>query len=802
MKIATATLVFAIFLTCSMPGLAQRIAGGREHSLVVCGDSTVWGWGRNNTGFLGDGTNTNRSTPVQVRGAGNVGFLKGVVAVVGGEYYSVALKSDGTVWTWGQNSYGLHGDGNTTMNTIRTSPGQVRGPGNVGFLTGIIAIAGIGHHCVALKNDGTVWTWGNNGYGQLGDTTLPTGNLNNIGSALPVQVMGPNGVGYLNNVVAIQASYASSTALKSDGTVWTWGHNGNGALGIGNQTDSRTPVQVVGLNNTGFLTGVRAITNGGDNCMALLSDSSVVSWGFNNTGLCGDGTGFLRTSPVRVLGPFGAGFLTNVKSIFASLTNNYAVQYDGTVLAWGPNSDGQIGDSTTVTRRFPVKVKGPNNVGFFTGAKEISGGLFYSLLLKDDGSIWNWGNNSSLYFLGDGTTVDKWVPQQVAVCAALFVRDSILQNTTCSGPCDGRVTVKVITGSSPFRFNWSNGDTTQTISNLCNGVYQVTVIDATNNTATASVTLGTAPGSFAGTVSADKDSICAGQSVQLTNTGSTGSVQWQSATGTGSFSNINAATGLTYNSPNLISNTLFRVVVTNGACSDTSASKKIVVNPLPVPPVLSADKDTICASDSAMIQTSPGAYASYSWNNGDTRNFTYAKFAGGFWVTVTDGNGCSAVSNRVNMAVYPVPSVSIIVQGDTLSSFGAVSYQWYYNGSAISGATAPVYVARQSGAYSVAITDANGCRAVSTPTNVGVNGIANMADGNFRISPNPVANYLIIQSTEVHQKIQSIRVYDMLGRLMATDNKNYMDVSQLPAGAYCVIISTEQGDYQQRIIKQ
>ena len=124
-----------------------QIAGGGEHSIALKSDGTVWAWGNNWVGQLGDGTTSHRSTPVQVSG------LSGVIAIAGGGYHSIALKSDGTVWAWGWNEYGQLGDGTTSH---RSTPVQVSG------LSGVIAIAGGGYHSIALKSDGTVWAWGNN----------------------------------------------------------------------------------------------------------------------------------------------------------------------------------------------------------------------------------------------------------------------------------------------------------------------------------------------------------------------------------------------------------------------------------------------------------------------------------------------------------------------------------------------------------------------------------------------------------------------------------------------------------------
>ena len=258
-------------------GPLKAIAAGNTHSLVLKADGTVWSWGLNTYGQLGDGTTTQRLTPVQVQG------LTSVVAISAGKEQNMVLKADGTVWAWGYNAYGNLGDGTRTQRLI---PVQVQG------LTNVVAMAygGGSGHGVALKADGTVWAWGNNTLGQVGNGAV------SVAQATPVQVGG------LANVVAIAAGDAHSLALESDGTVWAWGVNDsapwaagcNGQLGDGTTTNRLIPVQVHGL------TGVAAIAGGGSHSLALKSDGTVWAWGCNNMGQLGDGTTTNRLTPVQV----------------------------------------------------------------------------------------------------------------------------------------------------------------------------------------------------------------------------------------------------------------------------------------------------------------------------------------------------------------------------------------------------------------------------------------------------------------------------------------------------------------------
>jgi len=192
------------------------LAAGGTHSLALRADGTVWAWGWNDQGQLGDGTDTDRHTPVRVRG------LTDVVAVAAGRAHSLALRADGTVWAWGSNEDGELGDG---TDTDRHTPVKVPG------LSDVVAVAARDWHSLALRADGTVWAWGNNRFGQLGDGT-------DTDRHTPVKVPG------LTDVVAVAAGEYHSLALRADGTVWAWGRNGYGQLGDGTTTHRHTPVKV------------------------------------------------------------------------------------------------------------------------------------------------------------------------------------------------------------------------------------------------------------------------------------------------------------------------------------------------------------------------------------------------------------------------------------------------------------------------------------------------------------------------------------------------------------------------------
>jgi YVTN family beta-propeller protein len=322
----------------------------------------VEAWGYNLDGELGNGSFTT-SSPYGISSPGAVSGLSGVVAVAGGQFHSLAVKSDGTVWAWGSNNYAQLG---YAVESNSDTPGQVIGPGGSGFLTGVVAIAGGGAHSLALKSDGTVWAWGNNGNGQLGDGTTTT-------TGMPVQVSG------LTGVVAIAGGGAHSLAVKSDGTVWAWGNNGNGQLGNGTFVASNTPVQVSGL------LGVVAIAGGVTHSLALKSDGTVWAWGNNGNGQLGNGTFVASNTPVQASG------LSGIVAIAADGIgfHSIALKSDGTVWAWGDNELGELGNGTFTESDTPVQVSG------LSGVVAIAAGGYHSLTLMSDRTVWDWGANDS-----------------------------------------------------------------------------------------------------------------------------------------------------------------------------------------------------------------------------------------------------------------------------------------------------------------------------------------------------------------------------------------------------------------------
>lgn len=337
----------------------SKIAGGGNHTIALKTDGTVLAWGLNSSGELGDGTTTitDSIVPVPVP----VVNLTNVTAIAAGFAFSVALKDDGTVWTWGASFDGQLGNGSLTESSV---------PVQVSNLSGVTAISAGAYHCIALKNDGTVVAWGDNSYGQAGDGTK-------IDRPIPVTVIN------LTGAAAISAGFAHNYALKNDGSVVAWGFNGDGEFGNGDTTSSTTPVPISGLSN------VAAITAGGFHGFAKKLDGTVWTWGKNLNGQLGLGDFTNRLTPVQNTA------LTGVTALAGDFDHSLALQPDGTLLAWGENGVGQLGTGTRDTSNVPVTVG-------LSGVASFATGQFFSLAVKGDGTVFAWGFNATGQF-GNGS---------------------------------------------------------------------------------------------------------------------------------------------------------------------------------------------------------------------------------------------------------------------------------------------------------------------------------------------------------------------------------------------------------------
>ena len=351
------------------------IANGAFHTVIAMNDGTVRAVGYNNSGQLGVNDTTNRLTPVTVLN------ITSSTAVAGGYYHTAVLLADGTVRTFGRGAQGQLGVNDTTQ---RNTPVQVWG-----ISSSATAVACGGYHTAILLANGTVWTFGLNGFGQLGVNDIlirPT----------PVQIWGIS-----SSATAIACGYNHTAVLLANGTVLTFGNNPHGGLGVNDTTSRLTPVQVWGISSS-----ATAITCGLYITSVLLADGTVRTFGRNTVGQLGLNDKTSRLTPVQVFG------ISSSATAVACGNNQTAVLLaNGTVRTFGQNANGQLGVGDTANRSTPVQVWGISSsaVAIATGPNAI-----HATILLSDGSVRTVGYNTYGQ-LGVADTVNRWIPVKVGV---------------------------------------------------------------------------------------------------------------------------------------------------------------------------------------------------------------------------------------------------------------------------------------------------------------------------------------------------------------------------------------------------
>jgi len=378
--------------------LKEHLACGDQHTIALKTNGEVWAWGTNASGQLGNNSTTQSSVPIRVNGVNNVGFLNDAIAVAAGADHSLAILCDGSVVAWGNNSLGQLGNGTHTQSLF---PIQVQG-----LPTGVRAfsIAAGDFHSAVVMEDGTVWTWGGNANGQLGNNTTNE-------ALTAVQVRGIANSGFLTAAFEVAAGGSHTLVLMRDSTVCAFGDAGKGQTGNGNfGGNDVTPVKVLDNVSNLELKNVISIEGGNDHSIAVQVNGTVKTWGGNSSGQLGDGTTVDKAKAISVAG-IGA-----AKSVAAGFGFSGVILRDSSTWTWGVNSFGQLGDNTKGTNRLlPVQRHGILNVGFLQSAMAIAAGKEFCTELIDDnfyGTYCSSGYNLNGQ-LGDNTLISKSVPVYV-----------------------------------------------------------------------------------------------------------------------------------------------------------------------------------------------------------------------------------------------------------------------------------------------------------------------------------------------------------------------------------------------------
>lgn len=376
-------------------GTVAKVTAGMQHLLVLT-RRTVTASGQNTYGQLGNGT-----------------LPATLTEIAAGDYTSLAVKADGTLWSWGSNQYGARGDGTTGGNII--NPVQVPIPNLVTTPTriGKHAVAvGISSYA-AIDTEGQVWTWGANWNGRLGDGTAAS-------HYSPARVKkSANAADYLTGIVSIAAGGGTMAAIDADGMVWTWGAGADGVLGNGSTQDSPYPVQVLrddNNNGTTPVVGVSQVACGSSGfCIALTRYGQVLGWGSNEFSQLSIAPG----GALSIATPITVGPGLPVDAIAVGSAHVIAHAADGNVYGWGYNGRGQLGTGSTGVAQFPPAAMNSGPDGMNDISDLSAGGNFSVMIRNSDRAVFVVGDNQSGQLGLPGNQTPQYVPVRISALATL-----------------------------------------------------------------------------------------------------------------------------------------------------------------------------------------------------------------------------------------------------------------------------------------------------------------------------------------------------------------------------------------------
>lgn len=338
-----------------------------DNSVSNTEESNLYVWGY---GWLGDGDNGGRNKPT------NIGNSKDWRTICAGNRHTFGIKNDGSLWAWGMYQDSLKGYGSNIINK----------PTQVGTDNDWLSISAGSTHLLIIKQDGSLWAWGSNKSGQLGDGSFEDKNM-------------PIRIGTSNEWAFITAGRGYSLGIKKDGSLWEWGYIQNESYD-GNGLKLNIPTRIGTSNDW------QTVSTGGNHSLGIKQDGSLWAWGLNETGQLGDNTQKFKSSPTKI-GVSNEWLSISASKGFGGSGFSMGIKQDGSLWAWGSNSAGKLGDSSIKNQ-----IHIPTRIGNLNDWLAISAGENHSLGIKQDGSLWSWGDD--FLFRGyENINVFAKIPTQV-----------------------------------------------------------------------------------------------------------------------------------------------------------------------------------------------------------------------------------------------------------------------------------------------------------------------------------------------------------------------------------------------------